>query len=81
MYAIRSYYDYERRLVHLELSKNEAVVTESIGEGEERKIVVKPRITSYNVCYTKLLRFLVYIAQAKQKVCRCDRVYSCMSCT
>ncbi len=34
--------NYERRLVHLELSKNEAVVTESIGEGEERKIVVKP---------------------------------------
>lgn len=33
---------YERRLVHLELSKNSAVVTESIGEGESRKIVIKP---------------------------------------
>ena len=33
---------YERRLVHLELSKNEQVVTESIGEGESRKVVVKP---------------------------------------
>jgi spoIIIJ-associated protein len=33
---------YERRLVHLELSKNPQVSTESIGEGEERKIVVKP---------------------------------------
>ena len=33
---------YERRLVHLELSKNSAVITESIGEGEARKIVVKP---------------------------------------
>ena len=33
---------YERRLVHLELSKNSAVSTESIGEGESRKIVVKP---------------------------------------
>ena len=33
---------YERRIVHLELSKNEAVSTESVGEGESRKIVVKP---------------------------------------
>ena len=33
---------YERMLVHLELSKNSAVITESIGEGEARKIVVKP---------------------------------------
>ena len=33
---------YERRLVHLELSKNSAIITESIGEGEDRKIVVKP---------------------------------------
>ncbi len=33
---------YERRIVHLELSKDSAVVTESIGEGENRKIVVKP---------------------------------------
>lgn len=33
---------YERRLVHMELSQNEQVVTESIGEGEARKVVVKP---------------------------------------
>jgi spoIIIJ-associated protein len=33
---------YERRIVHLELSKNSEVITESIGEGESRKIVVKP---------------------------------------
>ncbi len=33
---------YERRLVHLELSKNSGVATESIGEGENRKIIVKP---------------------------------------
>lgn len=33
---------YERRIVHLELSKNTEVSTESVGEGEERKIVVKP---------------------------------------
>ncbi len=34
--------NYERRLVHLELSKNTAITTESIGEGEDRKIVIKP---------------------------------------
>ncbi|MFH0969719.1 MAG: R3H domain-containing nucleic acid-binding protein [Patescibacteria group bacterium] len=33
---------YERRLVHMELSKNEKVSTESVGEGENRKILVKP---------------------------------------
>jgi spoIIIJ-associated protein len=33
---------YERRLIHMELSKNDKVITESIGEGEDRKVVVKP---------------------------------------
>ena len=33
---------YERRLVHMEFSGNDQVKTESIGEGEERKIVIKP---------------------------------------
>ncbi len=33
---------YERRVVHLELNKNEKVTTESLGEGEERKVIVKP---------------------------------------
>lgn len=33
---------YDRRLVHMELSKNKDILTESIGEGEGRKIVVKP---------------------------------------
>jgi len=33
---------YERRLVHLELAKNNQVKTESIGENEERRIVIKP---------------------------------------
>jgi spoIIIJ-associated protein len=33
---------YERRLVHMEFSGNEQVQTESIGEDEERKIVIKP---------------------------------------
>ncbi len=40
--AMRPMSSYERRLVHVELLKNSDVVTESIGEGEERKIVVKP---------------------------------------
>lgn len=33
---------YERRIAHLELSKDSRVSTESVGEGEDRKIVVKP---------------------------------------
>jgi spoIIIJ-associated protein len=33
---------YERRLVHMELSGNDKVATESVGEGENRKILVKP---------------------------------------
>lgn len=34
--------NYERRIVHMELSKNDKIATESIGEGENRKVVVKP---------------------------------------
>ncbi|MCX6761694.1 MAG: hypothetical protein NTY33_02515 [Candidatus Moranbacteria bacterium] len=33
---------YERRIVHMELSKNNQIKTESIGEGESRRIVIKP---------------------------------------
>lgn len=33
---------YERRIVHLALAENDQVQTESIGEGEERKVVIKP---------------------------------------
>lgn len=40
--AFRPMSAYERRLVHTELSKNEKVKTESIGEGEERKVIIKP---------------------------------------
>lgn len=35
---------YERRVIHLELSKNPEVATESIGEGPERRIVIKPHL-------------------------------------
>jgi len=33
---------YERRIVHLELRKNNQIKTESIGEGENRKVVISP---------------------------------------
>jgi len=33
---------YERRLIHLELSSRPDIKTESIGEGKERRIVIKP---------------------------------------
>lgn len=33
---------YERRIIHLELAKREDIITESVGEEPERKIVVKP---------------------------------------
>jgi len=34
---------YDRRLVHLHLVSEEGVMTESVGEGEDRKVVIKPR--------------------------------------
>ncbi|EKE11570.1 MAG: hypothetical protein ACD_15C00059G0008 [uncultured bacterium] len=40
--VLRPMSPYERRLVHMELAKNTAVITESTGEGNERKIIVKP---------------------------------------
>lgn len=33
---------YERRLVHMELSKRDDVTTESVGDGEGRKVMVRP---------------------------------------
>jgi len=33
---------YERRIVHLELSSRPDIKTESIGEGRERYIVIRP---------------------------------------
>jgi spoIIIJ-associated protein len=34
---------YERRIVHLALADHNAVYTESIGEGESRKVVIRPK--------------------------------------
>ena len=34
---------YERRIVHLELADDDKIVTESIGEGLERRIMIKPK--------------------------------------
>ncbi len=35
---------YERRIVHLELQNREDVTTQSIGEGLERRLIIKPSI-------------------------------------
>jgi len=34
---------YERRIIHLELTNNPNIITESIGKEPERKVVIKPR--------------------------------------
>jgi predicted RNA-binding protein Jag len=33
---------FERRIIHAELSKRSDVKTESVGEGEERRVAIKP---------------------------------------
>lgn len=35
---------YERRIVHMELASRTDIVTESIGDGPERRIVIKPSV-------------------------------------
>lgn len=40
--VLRPMSPYERRLVHMELAKNDQIKTESIGEGENRRVVIKP---------------------------------------
>ena len=34
---------YERRIVHMNIADDDRVETESIGEGEDRKVIVKPK--------------------------------------
>jgi spoIIIJ-associated protein len=33
---------YERRIIHLALKDKEGIKTESVGEGSERQVVIKP---------------------------------------
>ena len=33
---------YERRLIHVEIANHPDLKTESIGEGRERRVVIKP---------------------------------------
>lgn len=40
--ALRAMSPYERRIIHMELSNNSQIKTESIDEGEERKVVISP---------------------------------------
>ena len=41
--SLRAMLPYERKIVHAALAENERVETGSVGRGEERKVVVKPR--------------------------------------
>lgn len=41
--ALSSLKPWERRIVHLFLQDDESVVSESVGEGRERTLIVKPR--------------------------------------
>ena len=40
--TLRPMSSYERRIVHMELSANPQIKTESIGEGAERKVIISP---------------------------------------
>ena len=40
--VLRPMSSYERRLVHLELSQNDQVKTESVGDGEDRRVSISP---------------------------------------
>ena len=54
MYAIRSYYDLEKMLKD---KPGNVMVTAGNNAKKTDYILQSVRITSYNVCYTKLLRF------------------------
>lgn len=41
--ALRPMLPYERKIVHSFLSKNPSIMTESVGRGDQRKIMVSPR--------------------------------------
>ena len=58
MYAIRSYYETHRRARNAE-GANDAAGIVADGGGNTADARVELRITSYNVCYTKLLRKVI----------------------
>ena len=35
---------YERRIIHMALAEREGIITESIGEGDNRRIIIKPSL-------------------------------------
>lgn len=41
--ALRPMLSYERKVVHAFLAANKSVITESVGKGEDRKVMVRPR--------------------------------------
>ena len=58
MYAIRSYYAHGLALLDLRVRGRENRGTQEEGRNRAcRPLLGRGRITSYNVCYTKLLRF------------------------
>ena len=46
--ALRPMLPYERKIVHAYLANNQEIVTESVGKGEERKVMVSPRPSTEN---------------------------------
>lgn len=42
--ALRPMLPYERKIVHSFLAKNPQIITESVGKGDERKIMVRPKL-------------------------------------
>lgn len=41
-FMLRPMNAYERRIVHVELDKMDGILTESVGEGDDRKVIIKP---------------------------------------
>lgn len=50
--ALRPMFSFERKLVHRYLSGHPKVRTESVGSGEQRKIFIRPKISSDDVSET-----------------------------
>lgn len=46
--ALRAMLPYERKIIHSFLASHASITTESIGKGDERKVIIKPRPTVEN---------------------------------